>query len=332
MRRRYLLPVFTALAGLALWVACAEAPPEPEAPPPSALPASLEKIADGVWFRAGERDRGHCNNVIIEMEDGLFIVDANFPSGAQLVMDDVKAVSSKPVKWVFDTHHHGDHAYGNPVWTRAGATTLAYIGVAEEIRRYEPAGWQSAAEAREDVAALGLETLEPPQQTFSETPYVIEDSTRRLELHHFGWAHTRGDGFVYLPNEKILCTGDAATNGPFNFTGHGNTGGWPNVLARALELDFATVLPGHGPPGGREVVEGQKAFMELINQTVGEARAAGKKLEDLVTIEDGSGTATSVEAPEAVQHWVGERFAEQLRVRWTEIAEGKPHGMILGGE
>ena len=53
----------------------------------------------------------------------------------------------KPVKYVFDTHHHGDHAYGNPVWTEAGATTLAYKGVAEEMKRYEPARWQATAKS-----------------------------------------------------------------------------------------------------------------------------------------------------------------------------------------
>ncbi len=333
MRRSYLVSSFLALAGLALWVACGEAPPPQSEVTEAPLPASLTKVADGVWFRMGERDQGHCNNVIIEMEDGLLIVDANFPSGAKLVMDDVKAVSSKPVKWVFDTHHHGDHAYGNPLWTKAGATTLAYIGVAEEIKRYEPAGWQGAAKTRPDVAELNLDTLEPPQQTFSETPHVIEDGTRRIELHHFGWAHTRGDGFVYLPKEKILCSGDAAVNGPFNFTGHGNTGSWPNVMARALELDAQTVLPGHGPSGGREILAGQKEFFEFINEAVGKAFAEGKKLEEVVPeITDGKGTKTIIEPPDTVKNWVGPGFPEQVRVRYMELAEGKPHGMILGGE
>jgi cyclase len=58
---------------------------------------------------------GHCNNVIIEMDDYLVVIDANFPSGANLVMEEIKEVSDKPVKYVFDTHHHGDHLYGNPV-------------------------------------------------------------------------------------------------------------------------------------------------------------------------------------------------------------------------
>jgi glyoxylase-like metal-dependent hydrolase (beta-lactamase superfamily II) len=75
------------------------------------------------------------------MKDYLIVVDANFPSGAEACLADIKKTSGKPVKYVFDTHHHGDHAYGNPVWTKLGATTLAYIGVAEEMKRYEPKRW-----------------------------------------------------------------------------------------------------------------------------------------------------------------------------------------------
>src|SRR6267154_1111606 len=92
-----------------------------------AQPNTVKKIVDGVWFRQGDLENlGHCNNVIIEMKDHLIIVDANFPSGARLVLEEAKKVSSKPVKYVFDTHHHGDHAYGNALWTQNGAITLAY--------------------------------------------------------------------------------------------------------------------------------------------------------------------------------------------------------------
>ncbi len=63
-------------------------------------------------------DQGHCNNVIIEMKDYLIVVDANYPSGARNTLEDTRRISKKPVKYVFDTHHHGDHLYGNPIWTR----------------------------------------------------------------------------------------------------------------------------------------------------------------------------------------------------------------------
>src|SRR6266542_4980162 len=135
MRRILILSAFAVLAGLALFVARSDAKPE-----------TVAKIAEGVWFREGDlKNLGHCNNIIIEMKDYLIVVDANFPSGARAAMADAKRVSSKPVKYVFDTHHHGDHAYGNAVWTLTGATTLAFKGVKEEMKRYEPKRWQEAA-------------------------------------------------------------------------------------------------------------------------------------------------------------------------------------------
>src|SRR5579862_5604712 len=143
-RRVWILSAFTMLAAVAFFVAAGDA-----------QPGTVKQIVPGVWFREGDIEKlGHCNNVIIEMKDYLIVVDANFPSGARLVLEDAKKVSSKPVKYVFDTHHHGDHLYGNPVWTKAGAITIAYAGVAEELKRYEPARWQATAKQRKDVGEL----------------------------------------------------------------------------------------------------------------------------------------------------------------------------------
>ncbi len=314
-----------ATIGLCVVWTCGSTPPLPSETD------TLKQVTDGVWFRMGEREHGHCNNVVIDVGEGLLVVDANFPSGARALMEDIQKVSSKPVSYVFDTHHHGDHAYANAVWTREGATTLAYVGVAQEMERYEPERWQQAASTREDVAAVGEDSVQPPQQTFSETPHVLEGASRRVEFHHFGWAHTRGDGMVYLPEEKILCTGDAIVNGPFNYTGDGNTGNWPNVVGKALALDFEKLLPGHGPSGGREIAEGQRQFFKEINTAAGKAFEDGTALENIVTVEEGAGVSTTVELSGDVANWVGDRFAEQVRVRYAELAEGKPHGEILGG-
>ena len=114
--RALLLVIFAALGGLALFVTRSEANPE-----------TIRLIVPGVWFREGDLQQGHSNNVIIEMKDYMVVIDANYPSGARAAMADVKRLSSKPVKYVFDTHHHGDHLYGNVLWTQAGATTLACI-------------------------------------------------------------------------------------------------------------------------------------------------------------------------------------------------------------
>jgi cyclase len=104
-KRIWLSAPFVALAFMALVATRSEGKLE-----------TIEQIITGVWFRQGDLDQyGHCNNIVIEMKDYLIVVDANYPSGALATMADIKKVSMKPVKYVFDTHHHGDHAYGNPL-------------------------------------------------------------------------------------------------------------------------------------------------------------------------------------------------------------------------
>jgi cyclase len=298
-----------------------------------AVPDTVKLIAPGVWFREGDlKNKGHCNNIWIEMKDYLIVVDANFPSGAEACLTDIRKTTQKPVKYVFDTHHHGDHAYGNPVWTRLGATTLAHVGVVEEMRRYEPMRWQESAKERQDVADLNLSTAELPKQTFAENKFVLEDSSRTVEFHFLGWAHTRGDGFVYLPKQKVLCTGDAVANGPYNYMGDGNSANWPLVIEKAQKFDFATVLPGHGPPAGKDVLNGQAQFFVELRKAVGDAIKAGKKLEDLVTRQGNRLTGTTIKLPDSVKNWIDPQdLPTDVEVVYKEITTGKPHGEILGG-
>jgi len=287
---------------------------------------TVKQIAPGVWFREGDiLGQEHCNNIIIEMKDHLIVVDANFPSGARATLADAKKVSSKPVKYVFDTHHHGDHSYGNAVWTQAGAVTIAYAGVAEEMKRYEPARWQSTAKQRKDVADMNTDHPEPPQQTFTDSPHVLTDGARRVEFRFFGWAHTRGDGFVYLPKEKVLCTGDAIVNGPYNYTADANVANWPKVIDGAMKLDVEHVLPGHGGAGGREIMVGQRAFMLELHKAVDAAVKAGKKLDDIVKTENGR-QVTTIQLPDSAKTWVGPGLPAQVKDTYNEIASHKPAG------
>ncbi len=291
-----------------------------------AQPNTVKQIAPGVWFREGDiQHQGHCNNIIIEMKDYLIVVDANFPSGARAAMADAKKVSSKPVKYVFDTHHHGDHAYGNAVWTEQGAVTIAFQGVADEMKRYEPARWQDAAKQRKDVADMKRSAPEAPKETFTDNPHVLTDGTRRVEFRSFGWAHTRGDGFVYLPNEKVLCTGDAVSNGPYNYTADGNIGNWPNVVAGAMKLDVQHVLPGHGPAAGKEVLAGERNFMLELHNAAEAAVKSGKKLADIVKTENGKQVA-DVHLPDSVKNWVGPSLPAQFTDAYNEITNKKPAG------
>ncbi len=307
--RALLLLIFASLGALALLASRSDAKPE-----------LLRIIVPGVWFREGDMDVGHCNNILIEMKDYFIVVDANFPSGARGAMADVRRLSRKPVKYVFDTHHHGDHLYGNPVWTQAGATTIAFKEVADELKRLEPARWLAAAKTRADVAELKLDGPEPPRQDINEPLYILNDGSRKVEFRHFGWAHTRGDGFVYLPKEQVLCSGDAVVNGPYNATMDANIANWPAVLHAVEKLKVKYVLPGHGQAGGRELIAGQAQFMTELYKSVKAGIDQGKKLEDV---------QASVRLPDTVANWVSEaRLKTQIKDTYEEITQGKPRGDV----
>src|SRR3989442_13124061 len=116
-----------------------------------------EQIAPGVYFHEGDiKGHGHCNNGWVVFEDYVLVIDANFPSGAAEVIPKIRANSNKPIRFAFDTHHHGDHAYGNQIWVDNGATPVAHTGVVEEMKKYEPQRWQESAKSRPDVAQSKL--------------------------------------------------------------------------------------------------------------------------------------------------------------------------------
>lgn len=220
-----------------------------------------QSIAPGVWFLLGDSSKGYSNTVIIELRDCLFVVDANYPGRAHELLTIAHQLSPKPVRWVFDTHHHGDHAYGNSVWTAAGATTIAFHGVTEQMNRWEPERWQKALARRPDLQATGQTDVQRPEVSIYGDKLVLNDGEREIDMLHFGWGHTAGDGYVWLPHERILATGDAAVNGPRNKLLDADLENWPKALKRAIELNPEHVLPGHGEPGGIEILRGQRQFL-----------------------------------------------------------------------
>lgn len=304
----------------------------------TAQPGVLKEIVPGVWFR---ESGGGCNNIVIEMSDHLVVVDANYPGLALDLVRDIQAKWTKPIKLVIDTHHHPDHLYGNPIFTRLGATTIGHVGILDELKRYEPDMWRGVAKVRKDMAPVVDRTEpEPPQETYSQSPHVISDGNRRIELHHFTFGHTHGDTLVYLPQEKILCTGDAVVNGPFSDPKHAYMAGWPKEIRAAQQLDVQIVLPGHGPPGGKDLLAGQIEFFEELYKAVDAAVKAGNKRDDLVTVKDGRAIATTLQLPKHLMEkyvfdapklpWQISRFLTQVLCTYEEIAQGKPWGEIVG--
>jgi cyclase len=233
---------------------------------------TVKELAPGVYFHEGDiKGKGHCNNGWVIFEDYVLVVDANFPSGAQEIIPKIKAQTSKPIRFAFDTHHHGDHAYANQLWADNGAIPVAHENVVAEMRKYEtglfggpPGRWEGEAKEREDLRGTRLKA---PSLLYRDL-MIFDDGRHRVELRYFGIGHTHGDGFAWLPNEKILFTGDAAVNGPFNYMGDGDSGAWIETLAKAQKLGAAVVAPGHGPAGDAGVLEAQRQYFVALRAEV----------------------------------------------------------------
>jgi cyclase len=284
------------------------------------LPPPRE-LAPGVWFLEGIASKGDCNIAVVEMRDYLIVVDAGYPQRAHDVMRIVPQLSPKPVRWVFDTHAHRDHAYGNIVWTKAGATTLAYHGVVNDMNRWEPDRWRATMQIRPDVRATGDTDVQRPKRTFSGPRFTIRDPNppgRVVEFLHFGWGHTLGDGFVWLPKERILCTGDAAVNGPRNKLLDASIANWAKVLDNALALRPRFVLPGHGEMGGPEILAGQRDFLRELLASV--RKQAGQGLNP---------DAMHIQLTGQAAHWQPTNPAawrQDIETAYLEITSGKPAG------
>jgi cyclase len=240
---------------------------------------TVKELAPGVYFHEGDlRGKGHCNNGWVIFEDYVLVLDANFPSGALEIIPKIKAQTNKPIRFAFDTHHHGDHAYGNQIWLDNGAVPVAHENVVEEMRKYEtgffggkPGRWETEAKQREDLRAS---RLKPPSVLYKDL-LIFDDGTHRVELRYFGVGHTRGDGFAWLPKERILFTGDAAVNGPFNYMGDGDSAAWIDTLNKVAGLKPAIVAPGHGPVGDGNVLQAQRAYFVALRAEVEKRKGLG---------------------------------------------------------
>jgi cyclase len=282
--------------------------------------ATPQTIADGVWFLLGDSGKGYSNTTIIEMGSYLIVVDANYPARTKELLQVVKGLSKKPVRYVFDTHAHGDHSYGNSVWTAAGATTMAFRGVVTEMDRWEPARWQAAMAKRDDVRETGERDVQRPRKAIDGDSFVLKDKQREVRFLFLGWGHTPGDGYVWLPKERVLCTGDASVNGPRNKLLDANIAKWPDVLDKALALKPLHVLPGHGEVGGEEILSGQQRFLRDLYREVKAQTDMGKTPAEM-----------HIKLPDCDSNWVPNRpdgLQQDIETVYLELTSHAPAGSV----
>lgn len=219
------------------------------------------------------------NSIVIEQSDGLVVVDAGGspPSGGYIVAE-IKKLSNKPVKDLIYTHYHGDHNLGAGAFLKAWpnvtiistAATKAnmtgkpmnyiktysadYAGELDYARQQvaDPkvpdavkAGWQQYLDVGDSIVA-GYKNMQayPATVTFTEN-YEIADSKEPVEIAFLGKANTDGDAVIWVPNEKVLCSGDIVVN-PIPYAAASYPESWIAVLNKLKAYNYAFLVPGHG--------------------------------------------------------------------------------------
>jgi glyoxylase-like metal-dependent hydrolase (beta-lactamase superfamily II) len=149
---------------------------------------------------------------------------------------------------------------------------------------------------------------------------VFDDGTMRVELLHFGVGHTHGDGWAWLPRERILFSGDACVNGPYNFVADGEISQWIETLSKARKLEPRVVGPGHGPISDGTVLADQQAYFQELSRLVSSAKTQVKTPAEMEArvpaIRD------EIQKNPRIARYVGDGFTAQVEKVWAEMGGG----------
>ncbi len=218
-------------------------------------------------------------NATVVFGDGAVLVVDPFiaPAWAHRLAELVEARAAGPVTWVVSTHHHTDHVLGASVFTAQGAAFVAHEAAAARMA----AEHATLIEARRSDPALAF--LFADAVPVAPTLLVRSGGARSLdvggvgvEVRPAGPAHTPGDLVVLLPDLGIVATGDVVFHGYHANLEDGDVAGWKAALAALLASGAATFVPGHGAPGGRDVVEAQLEWLEAAETAVARAAREGR--------------------------------------------------------
>ncbi len=244
---------------------------------PSYAQNRVHQLARDVYYWSGDLSKHEQTNVgFVVFRDYVLVIDANFPWAAEKIIADIKTITPKPIRFVFNTHYHADHTLGNSLFIANGAAIVSTDELALEL------GTKGMEDVK-DQTKITLEHLDLPSIRFHDR-LVFDDGQHRVELIKYGQAHTKGDGVAYLPAEGIVFVGDLAVNWT-----HGNNLsdqdvsyiGWIRALDNIAQLPIKTVVPAHGDLGDVDLLHRQRDFIADMWKQVKQGLKAGKSCAEL---------------------------------------------------
>lgn len=219
---------------------------------PAAEPLNLIEVADN--FHVIEGSGGNVS--VYATGDGAILVDDKFERNFEEIISLVESVTDEPIKYVINTHNHGDHVGGNAKMLPRAEVIAHKNARANMVRGNQP----------------GLQRV-----TFSEE-MELHLADKMVVARYFGRSHTSGDVAVYFPEHKLVAMGDmGANNGPnVDYNNGGSFLDWSQTINGMLEWDIETVVPGHGPVSPRQYAVDYRNRVEQIRQRVWEMMGDGQ--------------------------------------------------------
>jgi cyclase len=183
--------------------------------------------------------------------EGVILIDDKFERDYTYILEKVKSVTNQPIKYVLNTHQHGDHSGGNEKFL-ATAEIIAHKNAHDNMVRLKQPGVPRISYTDESDVFLG---------------------GKEVRARHYGRGHTNGDAVMYFPAYRLIHTGDLFVNGPFFIPDYSNGGSlkeWAHTLDQVLKLDFDDVIPGHGPMAKRsDLVKFRNRLEEMWSSASG---------------------------------------------------------------
>ena len=258
----------------------------------SMLFSKPQKVADGVWSAIGATEppsyenSGHNNNLsFIVTGDGVLVVNAgdNYLL-ARALHEAIKAITDQPVKYVVLENGQGHAAMGSAYWKEQGARIIAHVDARAELQAHGEEILQRVLRRSRDK---GMGTrLVLPDETFEDRKIIVLGD-KRIELLHLGPAHSPGDISVWLPQQKVVISGDIAFHQRLlPVFEHTDTAAWIETWGQFEALGAEIVVPGHGTPTNiAEVTKYTRDYLAHMRRLIGALIERGGTLEDIYSID-----------------------------------------------
>ncbi len=240
----------------------------------SKVEISIEQVTENIYVLFGSGG----NIGILSGEDGVIMIDDQYAPLSEKIEVAIKTISDHPVKYLLNTHWHGDHTGGNANFGSKGATIIAHENVRERLSND-----QNMKAFNRKVKAAPKAAW--PVLTFSEKMSLFANGEDIMAVHVHN-AHTDGDALIYFPNSNVIHMGDTYFNGRFPFIDLGSGGSVDGIVSavnKALFLidEDTKVIPGHGSLSNKKELTAYRDTIIKVSTKVKEAVAAGKTIEEI---------------------------------------------------